>query len=360
MHDEDATKDLPTLYRRLFRLQPVEDPRFLIGRQAELAALEEARHWWEEGKSVSVLVVGARGSGKTSLLNCAAATMFQSADPLRGQFIERLTREEQLHGFLRTFVGVPDGDDLREALTSCRRVLMVEELERTFLRHMNGFEALRALLRLVSQSWKSTLWIFAINQAAYEFLNATAELGRYFTHRINATSVNLEHLRSAILMRHNLSGLRLQFAAPGQNSAGAGRQNYVGSEQDVSEQFFDALYRESDGIFRAAFESWQRHIERVEGGVLYMRHPTRPDYQPLTAQLTLPDSFLLQSIFLHGMLSVEDAAQVLGIPAEQGRSQTDRLLALGILEPEPGAPALRIRPEAGQMVRDHLHRQNLL
>jgi len=203
--------------------------------------------------------------------------------------------------------------------------------------------------------------MFAINQTAYEFLNATVGLGKYFSHRINATSVDLEHLRNAILMRHNLSGLRLQFAAPpGPYGSGARRRNYLGAEQDASEQFFDALYRESDGIFRAAFELWQRQIERVEGGVLYMRHPTKPNYEPLTSQLTIRDSFLLQSIFQHGMLSVENAALVLGIPAEQSLSLTDRLLALGILEPEPAAPGLRIRPEAGQMVRDHLHRQNLL
>lgn len=361
IHEEAAAKDLPALYRRLFRLQPVEDPRFLIGREAELAALEEARRLWEAGQSVSVLVVGARGSGKTSLLNCAAASLFQADSLFRGQFGERLTREEHLEQFLHKFLVVPDGEDLAEALAKQRRVVMIEEMERTFLRHMNGFDALRALLRLVSRSWQSTLWIFAVNQTAYDFLDATVGLGKYFSHRINATSVDLEHLRSAILMRHNLSGLRLQFAAPpGEYSSGVRLRKYIASEQDARDQFFDALYRESDGIFRAAFELWQRQIERVEGGVLYLRHPIRPDYEPLTSQLTIRDCFLLQCVLQHGMLSVDDAALVLGITAEQSHSLTDRLLALGILEPEPGAPAFRIRPEAGQMVRDLLHRQNLL
>ena len=91
-----------------------------------------------------------------------------------------------------------------------------------------------------------------------------------------------------------------------------------------------------------------------------MRHPTRPNYEPLTAQLSTRDSFLLQGILQHGMLSVDAAAHVLKTTPEQCRSLTERLLALGVIEPEPGAEAFRIRPEAGQMVRDLLHRQNLL
>ena len=74
-------RDLPTIYRRLFRLAPVEDPRFLVGRDAEMAGFADALKSWEAGKGASVIVIGARGSGKTSLINCAAAGVFAS---LRG------------------------------------------------------------------------------------------------------------------------------------------------------------------------------------------------------------------------------------------------------------------------------------
>ena len=68
--------DLPAIYRRLFRLTPIEDPRFLVGREAEMAGLAEALAQWQAGMRASVILVGARGSGKTSLLNCAASQLF--------------------------------------------------------------------------------------------------------------------------------------------------------------------------------------------------------------------------------------------------------------------------------------------
>jgi hypothetical protein len=43
-----GTIALPALYRRLFRPEPVEDIRFLVGRERELAAIAEARAFWEE------------------------------------------------------------------------------------------------------------------------------------------------------------------------------------------------------------------------------------------------------------------------------------------------------------------------
>ena len=79
-----SKRDLPEIYRLLFRLAPVEDQRFLMGREQELAGLEQALKDWETGRFAACLVVGARGSGKTSLLNCAAADIFAKRAVVRG------------------------------------------------------------------------------------------------------------------------------------------------------------------------------------------------------------------------------------------------------------------------------------
>jgi hypothetical protein len=43
------------------------------------------------------------------------------------------------------------------ALAAKRRVVVIEEFERTFLRKVNGFEALRSLLQLIYPTAASTL-----------------------------------------------------------------------------------------------------------------------------------------------------------------------------------------------------------
>jgi len=354
-------RDLPMIYRRLFRLAPVEDPRFLVGRDPEMAGFADALKRWEAGKGASVIVIGARGSGKTSLINCAVSRVFPHCEVIRGQFCDRLLTPEQMSGFARSLLRIPADADVVAALGERRPVILVEEFERTFLRAVNGFDALRMLLDLMYSTGRSALWVFSVNETAYRYLDAVAGLGRHFSHHINAMSVKQGDLTNAILQRHGLSGLRLEFAPlPEEDPRVSGIRRFLGFEQDPQRLFLDALYEQSEGIFRAAFELWQGSIERVEGGIVHMRQPLAPNYQELAAEMTLEDCFALKAILQHGSLTAEELARVLATSREESLRQLERLHLLEVLEPEPASPGVRVRPEAGRLVRETLSRRNLL
>ncbi len=355
-----GTRDLPMLYRRLFRLAPVEDPRFLVGRDAEMQGILNAMGRWQAGQLTAVMVLGARGSGKTSLLNCAASSVLTGLPVIESQFCSRIWRVDQLHGFLRGLFQFSKETDLQAALSEGRRVVILEELERTFLRDVGGFEAIRAFLRLVEATSKSTLWILSINEISFRYLNAAVSLGGTFSHRINAMSVRREHITNAILQRHNLSGLRLEFAPLPEGDPRIGRlRKFVGLEHDAQELFFDGIYEQSEGIFRSAFELWQDCIERVEGGVVHMRQSLDPDYRPLLREFEQEDMFTLQAVLQHGGLTEDELAQIFGSPLSESQRRVEKLRALDILEPDPGCPGFRVRPQAGRFVREALHRNNL-
>jgi len=361
LHLEHAPSDLPMIYERLFRLQPVEDPRFLVGRDAEMAALADARSQWENGRAVAVIIAGERGSGKTSLLNCALVRVFADAPIVQGRFRERLEDPQKVETFLRGMLALPDGEDLRLALTQQRRIIILEEAERAFLRHVNGFEGLRALLSLISGTSRETLWILSLNRVSFRFLSAAAGLDRYFSHQINAMAVEPQDLTNAILMRHNLSGLRLHFAAPASRSWPIEQaRQLLGLQEDRQQEFFDTLYRQSEGVFRSAFELWRRYIDRVEGGILYMRSPVPPSYGSLASHLTREDLFTLQAILQHGSLTPQEHAVVFALSEIQSRNRIESLADRDLLEPDPQAPGWRVRPEAGYFVRRTLDAENLI
>ena len=137
------------------------------------------------------------------------------------------------------------------------------------LGRIDGFEGIRELARIISATMGSTLWVVSTNQYAYRYLDAAIQFGEYFSHRINAMAVLPEALQSAILLRHNLSGLRLQYPPAPESDPRVNRiRSLLGFHREPDEIFFDRLYRQSEGIFRTAFELWQKFIERVEGGVL--------------------------------------------------------------------------------------------
>jgi predicted AAA+ superfamily ATPase len=354
------TRDMPMIYRRLFRLTPIEEPRFLVGRETEMAGLSEALERWNSGMPASVVVVGARGSGKTSLLNCAASILLSGLPVVRGQLSARVTTADQMRILLRNILQLPEATDLARALNEKRRVVIIEEFERSFLREINGFEALRDLLTLIYETSSSTLWIFSVNETAFRYLDAFNRLGRHFSHRINAMSVKRDDLIGAILQRHDLSGLRLEFAPlPEEDRRVSRARRLLGLEQDPERLFFESLYRQSEGIFRSAFELWQGSIERVEGGVVHMRQPLVADYGPLLSELSHEDHFILQAILQHGGLTVDEVARVTRSSADDSGRRLERLRLIEILGPEPDYPGLRVRPEAGLFVREALHRQNL-
>jgi AAA ATPase domain len=356
-----AGRELPPLYRRLFRLDPIEDPRFLIGREEELRNFGEALQGWESGQFAAILLVGARGSGKTSLLNCARSSVLADRRLVVGSFSQRLTTPEQIQAFLQELLQIPGQASLESALAEGRRVVILEELERTFLRTARGFEGLRTLLEIIHPTCRSTLWILSLNDRSFQYLDVAVDLGRFFSHRINAMSVKQDDLATVILQRHNLSGLRLKFAPPPPEDPRMSRiRSWLGLQRDAQRLFFEALYEQSSGVFRSAFKLWQDCIENVEAGVVELGQPLAPDYSGLRAELAQMDCFTLVALQQHGSLTEGELAQVFCEPVETSRVRLGRLLELEILEHDPVHPGIRIRPEARHFVQDTLHRANLL
>jgi len=356
-----SAKELPVLYRRLFRFEPVQDPRFLVGRQQELAAIAEARSLWEAGRPVALIIVGQQGSGKTSLLNCAVKGPLEGLEVIRGEFNHRLTTETQLRSFLAGVIGADEAAPVEESLLARRRVVILEELERTFLRQVGGYGAIRALQRVIAATCSSTLWILTINQIAFQFLQAAVNFGSSFSHRLNVGTVSRDDLRQAILLRHNLSGLRLQFPPPPAPRHWGDRvKRFLRGPTDAENLFFETLARESAGVYRTAFEIWLGHIEMVEAGMLYMKPLAVPDLSPVIDDLDMADLFTLVAILQHGSLTPEEHAIIFQTNVAASRSQMDELLAREIIENDPHRPGFRVRPEALRVVREALYRRNLL
>lgn len=352
---------MPVIYQSLFRLAPIEDRRFLVGRDHELSGVEQALRDWDSGRFAACLVVGARGSGKTSLLNCACQGSFRDREVIRTQFDERALSEGAMDAFLRQRIGAALDTDLAVAFNEQRRILIIEEGERTFLRKVGGFRGAASLIQWIHRTAATTLWIIVMNDKAFRVLNSALQFGRIFSHRINAMHVSREHLENAIIERHRLSGLRLEFAAPPAGDPRIGRlKNLLGLQDSAQKLYFDSLFQQSGGVFRSAFELWLSSIERAEGNTMKIRQPLEPAFARFRAELTQNDHFTLLAIQEHGSLSEHEVGEVLCEPPETSRLRLDRLFALGLIEPDPEHPGLRVKPEASRFTNDALRRVNLV
>jgi hypothetical protein len=364
LHDtlalETAKSELPALYRSLFRLTPVEDRRFLLGRDDELAGLQQALDDWRRKRFAACLVVGARGSGKTSLLNCAVEAIFAGEFLIRAECNDRITSPARLDAFLRGLHHVDDRADLEAAFDAGRRILIIEEAERIYLRRVGGFAAADYLTHLIQRTAATTLWIVVMNDRSFLVLDAGTHLHRVFSHRINAMNVSRSDLERAILARHRLTGLRLEFAPPPPEDPRVSRaKRWLGLEESAQKLFFDSLYQQSEGIFRSAFQLWLSSIEKVDGETLKIRQPLDPAFTRFRSELAQEDHFTLSVIQQHGSLTQDELAGVLCEAPERSRSRMERLTALGLVERDPEHPGLRLNPEAQRFVNDLLRRANL-
>jgi hypothetical protein len=355
-----AKTTLPVLYRLLFRLTPVEDSRFLMGRDQELAGLRQAAEDWDSGRFAACLMIGSRGSGKTSLLNCAIGDIFSGKQIIRAEFDKRILSPDKLNAFLRNLLDGKANENIESAFQAEQRIVILEESERICLRKVGGFDAAHQLMHLIHRTAPATLWIVVMNDNAFRVLDAEADLHRVFSHRINAMNVSRSDLENAILERHRLSGLRLKFAPPPARDPRVSRvKRWLGLEDSAQKLFFDSLFQQSAGIFRSAFELWLSSIQRVEGETLTIRQPLDPAFGRLRSELAQEDQFTLLVIQEHGSLTQDELTEVLCESRDDSRSRMERLTGLGLVEPDPDHPGLRVRPEAQRFVNDLLRRMNL-
>jgi hypothetical protein len=219
---------------------------------------------------------------------------------------------------------------------------------------------MRELQRLIAATCRTTLWVVVANQSAFHFLNAAVSLGQGFSHLIDAASASRGALREAILLRHSLSGLRLQFPSPPAELTMAGRiRHRLRRPADPEQEFFNQMAKESAGTFRAAFEIWVNQIHSVTAGVLKIDPLVALDLNRAIEALDLDDLFTLMAILQHGSLTLEEHAVIFQKSVLASQAKIDGLRARGIVEPDPGHLGFRVRPESLRMVKEALLRRNL-
>ncbi len=356
-----SSKELPEIYRYLFRFEPIQDARFLVGREQEMAAIEEVRDLWLANRPAAVLLAGPRGSGKTSLINCVLKQALSGLETVRGEFGRRITSKSEMRGFLASLLDCDDGDGLERTLLDRRRLIVIEELERCYLRKIGGYGAIRELQRIIAGTCTRTLWVIAVNDVAFQFLDASVSLGRTFSHRINAGTATPDNLRNAIMLRHNLSGLRLQFPPVPVNGRKSRKPSQHALEKSSpAEYFFARLAKESGGAFRAAFELWLGHIDCAHAGTMYMKSMDEADLSHVIEGLSQDEIFTLAAGLQHGSLTVDEHSRIFQKRPCDSRTIVDSLHSREILELDPGRDGFRIRPEASRVVRETLYKRNLI
>jgi hypothetical protein len=332
-----ALAKLPFVYQRLYQLQPTDEERFFVNRTMELKLLLEAYRNWIKNRFVTIGVIGEKGSGTTSLINYFLRKNATDIKTTRHTLNEKAYTGNQYFNLFNTILKT-DGfssnqqfiDNLNNAPEA--QIIVLENLQHMFLKKVNGFDAMKMLFELMSNTQKKVFWIGVYTPVTWDYLDKTISLSNYFTDEIRLQPMNDEIIKEIIFKRNSLSGYHLMFIPTDLNLQSKIFQKLDQEQQQLflQKQFFTNLNHLAHGNISLAQMYWLRSTLSVDENSIRIATDAGFD---LSFVKSLPGNFLfaLQVLLIHDGLTLEDFSDVMNQPESVSRNLLIPMLEKGLL-----------------------------
>lgn len=312
---EKAIEKLPYVYKRLYQIKPLEDELFFEGRKAEFDQMQKAYENWKRGQISAICLHGEKGSGASSLINLFVKNLADQ-EHYRHKFDQAYCTEDDFIAFFQRLLKdskLKDYDAILKSLCSGeKKIIILEDLQHFYLKKIKGFDALRMLLELISESSEHVFWLVEITSYTYSFLQKTVAIERYFRYPIELKKLDNQQIINLILKRHRVSGYHLQFNSFGLSPNERKKlrtMNEKNKQEYLKNSFFENLNQFAQSNISLALLYWLRSTESVSDNTIVMSQIQKLDFNFLN-KLDNDSIFTLHSFLLHDSLSSAEHAEV--------------------------------------------------
>ncbi len=333
-----AISRLPYVYQRLFVLSPLVDEYFFRGRKREIDRITEAFTNWQAGRYAPTVIIGETGSGITSLLNLYIKNYMVGQPLYRYEVNQSVSTEGDLCTMLGVaFAGKPfaDREDMLQwfdALDS-RPVIILEGLQRLFLRTIHGFGAIRLFAELISATNKRVFWLTSCNLYGWQYIDKTLRLSDFFGYLVELQSLSEQEVVDVILRRHVASGYNLRFELPESVKLDKKLSKLTTDEEQqkyLKEKYFSALNSFARSNIAISMLLWLRSAREVKGNEITIALPKGLDASFIRT-LSRDKLFMLHALLIHDGLSYEQLASVLNFATTKTRLLIIQLYDDGVI-----------------------------
>ncbi len=348
-------RQLPYIYRRLFDYKRCPEEAFFIRKKEHFDQTERAHQLWTTGFPSSLAVIGEKGSGRSTLI------MYLEQEILKGERIEHIsiensisTEAELLEIICKQFKIQPKEsiNDIIDLLNRRRRktVIVLENMQNSFLRTVRGYQAVGALLYLIAETKEQVLWVCSCSRYAWNFLNVAVKISDYFSHTIVVDSYSKDEIEELILKRQKASGYQLEFV-PDETTAKSRSYKKLlddpeAAQEYLATEFFNELSKMAEGNATVAMIYWIRSIQKIEGSFIYLQPVEFQGIQYLS-ELDSNTLFVLNAFVKHDVLTASELAGVMNISMVDSETIISRLFSRGLL----------VRNEKKYSLNDLIYRQ---
>ena len=335
-HAKTNIEKLPFIYRLLFRLEPLEDFNFYVKRNKGLNQLREAYSAWENGQYSTVLLIGSKGSGLTTLFNYFIQDHKEDIQINRLSPHKNISSSVELMELLKKVFNqtkFETVEDVGQYLVECgiKRIVLVDELQRFFLRKIQGFEILNELQKLIRVTRGSVFWVVNMSEMSSHYLRKTTRIHEFFSRSIAFAPPAENDIRELIMKRHEVSGFKLRFSdASVSNPKKFKKMSLVEKHEYLKNAFFSKLTKYSEGSFSLALLLWSLSAQLRDKQTIYVENLV-----PMKDILSGLDDMkvnILHALMLHDGLGVKELHEVLRYHPSLTRAHLASMEKDGIIE----------------------------
>lgn len=341
---------LPFYYSKLFSGQSGIGEDFWVGMEEELQHATTAINRFRNGNPGCLIITGERNSGKTSLSKYIARTHFEAGNIHNIIAPRECTAEVHLFEQYLLQSLASGRSDLDASLAALQQptVVIVNDLELWWERKTGGTAVVERILQLVKQFRGKVLFMLNLNHHTLALLNQLTGLQSWALARIGCNGFDARELHNLIMLRHKAGGMKFVLNKKSENLLSAWEMA----------RLFNRYFDVSGGNPGVTINLWLASITRVNGKILYMRKPPRPDLSFLD-RLSREQAFFLIQFVYHLRLSVAGLTALLPGQHQEAGNHIQNLWQSGILvEKFPGVYA--INPALQQPLVNKLREMNLL
>lgn len=346
---ETAISQLPLVYQRLFRPEAVTDDLLFVPRDITFPKLQKSYENWQLDRYTPTVLVGEPGAGRSSLLlKWLAINRKPNVKAIAIEPEARIFSEKELCELISANLELPscsETDSLIEAINAMpvNRIVVMEDLEMYFLKHIGGFAAIRSLMRIISETNKKVYWLFSASTYSWDYLDKTLTFSDAIGYVIELEGFTDAEIKEIVMKRHRLSGFKIDFVASeldlkNQTFRRASEEN---RPELLKNTYFSDLNRLADSNLSIAFLFWMRSALSIEEFTLKVGSLKDLDFSFMD-QLPASKAIALHQLLLHNGLTAAELAKTLGITEGGARSILLLLLDDGILVRQKNA--YRINP----------------
>lgn len=342
LHDTNQKfAQLPFIYRRLFDFHRDVEASFFVKNTSNFETCKKALDLWKGGFPASISILGEKGSGKSTFIRFLKEETFKDEKNYVLPFNSTVSTEKELVKEVSKILFQSESESVEELIKKIKKnrkgsIIFAENIQNCFLRNMNGYESVQALLYIISETKHEVLWVVTSSRYSWNFLSVVFNVGEYFTHSIQTDVLSDNEVESVIMRRQRASGYQLRFEADQAVVKSRAYKKYLdddaAAQQYLQELFFEKITKLAEGNATVAMIFWIRSIKEFTESHFTIEAFKATDIERLDS-LDSTALFALNAFILHDTLNADELALVLNSNKRECEMIISRLTSRGILVP---------------------------